>query len=641
MRLTVAIMVKNEIDVIRDCCSHLLSLFDDIVIVDHRSTDGTREYLAELEKLNSRFHVYHLTEPGYYQSQLMTWLVNNVNSCVAADWLFLLDADEVLPFSSRIEFEHELERYKSSPIIKMPWKNLIPAEYSSKGVMGRDYYETEASNIFNKIAYQPQLLPVNNYIIAQGNHAILACDNGGEIHSQSAFNVYHIPVRTKVQFGFKIHQGTAAYSIMSEARNKTLGAHWFDISEYIEKYGMTDEFLNGLAYGYGQTIDVNNVKIAKEDLLKLGCSRIRLDYAWEDLPEISKKIESADKISKMLADLKVASSCAIRSEDVLFKLCVNKEIICMGNKNKQFYNALPKKINKHSAENDLEFMIGFLSPAAEKIESTTPTAWGGHIPFLFCLVACLKPRIYTELGSHYGASYFAACQAMQKNKLNGQAVAIDLWQGDEHAGFYGESVFDSFINVFNGKYSDVGDYLRMSFDEASELFENQSIDILHIDGLHTYEAVKHDYETWRSRLTDNGVIIFHDTNVFERGFGVWKLWEEISSDAVSFEFKHTHGLGVLAFGSLDENPIARLLKMINNSETLSGYFEEFYSRLGELTFNEAVLNESKKSPEMPPIEVPVQLHRCRGVVKNNIVRFVKSVPILKSMARSILRVARR
>ena len=635
-------MVKNEIDVIRDCCGHLFSLFDEVVIVDHRSTDGTREYLTELEKLNAKLHVYYLTEPGYYQSQLMTWVVKNVAACVNADWMFLLDADEVLPFLSGSELKRALEKYSSEPVIKMSWKNLIPEEYSSNGIMGRYYLESEASTMYHKIAYQPSLLPISNYTIAQGNHAILTGDYGGELPSKSAFNVFHIPVRTKDQFGFKITQGKAAYTIMSKERNKSLGSHWFDISEYIEKNGMSDEFLNGIAYKYGQTIDVDNVNITREELIKLGCNRIKLAFACDNLPEVFRDIDSSEKLSKMLSDLENASDCAVKEENVYFKLGDDKEIVCVGNKKQQYYSSLPSRSNASSVENDLEFMIDFLSPAAEKIESITSTAWGGHIPFLFCLFSCLRPRIYAELGSHYGASFFAACQAIQKNQLSGQAVAIDLWEGDEHAGFYGESVFSSFQNVFNKKYSNVGDYLRMSFDDASVLFEDESIDILHIDGLHTYEAVKHDYETWRSKLVKNGVILFHDTNVFERGFGVWRLWEEISSDVASFEFKHTHGLGVLAFGNQDENPIVRLFEMINNSESLSEYFENHFSRLGELTFNEAVQNSSDSSPEISLTdEILRKMRQYRIAIRNRLVRFVKSVPILKRMAYSVIKIVRR
>lgn len=86
----------------------------------------------------------------------------------------------------------------------------------------------------------------------------------------------------------------------------------------------------------------------------------------------------------------------------------------------------------------------------------------------------------------------------------------------------------------------------MYFDEALPKFEDKSIDILHIDGLHTYEGVKHDYDTWKSKVSDTGVIVFHDIRV--QHFGVKELWAEIKTNNPEYtylEFDHNYGLGIL------------------------------------------------------------------------------------------------
>ena len=69
---------------------------------------------------------------------------------------------------------------------------------------------------------------------------------------------------------------------------------------------------------------------------------------------------------------------------------------------------------------------------------------------------------------------------------------------------------------------------------------------MHIDGLHTYDAVKHDYEVWVKKVKNGGTILFHDCNVRERSFGVWKLWNELQSDGSiwTLELQNGHGLGI-------------------------------------------------------------------------------------------------
>jgi len=65
---------------------------------------------------------------------------------------------------------------------------------------------------------------------------------------------------------------------------------------------------------------------------------------------------------------------------------------------------------------------------------------------------------------------------------------------------------------------------------------------LHIDGLHTYEASKHDYETWHKFVANDGVIIFHDTYSFP--YTVGRMFNEIEG-YYKHNFPHSAGLGVI------------------------------------------------------------------------------------------------
>lgn len=233
-------------------------------------------------------------------------------------------------------------------------------------------------------------------------------------------------------------------------------------------------------------------------------------------------------------------------------------------------------------------LLKFLEPSGTPIETLTLTSWGGHIPFMFCLMNYFRPRTFVELGTHYGASFFAACQAIREFDINCTPTAVDLWSGDEHAGKYGEKVYTSFSQIHLDKYNGIGRVLRKDFNDAAADFENQSLDLIHIDGLHTYEAVKNDYETWLPKASQNGVMLFHDTNVRERDFGVWKFWNEIKDEYVSFNFTHSHGLGVIALGSADLNPIIPILQAVNCSEISKNSFDHFFRLAGERAVSEAI-----------------------------------------------------
>jgi len=173
------------------------------------------------------------------------------------------------------------------------------------------------------------------------------------------------------------------------------------------------------------------------------------------------------------------------------------------------------------------------------------SAWNGHFNFGYNLVRYIEPDVLVELGTHYGGSFFSFCQAAKDGCLKSKLYAIDTFSGDVHAGAYNNEVFETVEKVAQKIYNNQANLMKMYFDEGALYFEDESIDILHIDGLHTYDAVKHDYEMWLPKVKPGGIVLFHDTTVLEYGFGVHLLWKELSTLHPNFEFEHSSGLGVL------------------------------------------------------------------------------------------------
>ena len=169
------------------------------------------------------------------------------------------------------------------------------------------------------------------------------------------------------------------------------------------------------------------------------------------------------------------------------------------------------------------------------------SAWVEHLPFAFWIISVLRPKVFVELGTHYGDSYFAFCQALKELNVMTSSYAIDTWQGDEHAGIYGPELLHSVRKYHDSEYASFSRLIQTTFDQAVFYFQDKSIDLLHIDGLHTYEAVKHDFETWLPKMSQSGIVLFHDTNVREGNFGVWRFWGEIREKYPNHEFIHGHG----------------------------------------------------------------------------------------------------
>ena len=224
--------------------------------------------------------------------------------------------------------------------------------------------------------------------------------------------------------------------------------------------------------------------------------------------------------------------------------------------------------------NPLNYPICFERPQ----RLTDITSWHEHIPFAFTILQMLKPKIFVELGTHKGDSYCAFCQAVSTLGLDAACYAVDTWEGDEHAGFYGSEILEELKTYHDSIYKGFSQLIQSRFEDSLDYFSDGSIDLIHIDGCHTYDAIKHDFESWLPKMSQRGVILFHDINVHVNNFGVWKFWEEIADHYPSFAFKHGYGLGVLAVGA---DVPEEVLNFLNMEEQEIVATTKLYSYLGD------------------------------------------------------------
>ncbi len=208
-----------------------------------------------------------------------------------------------------------------------------------------------------------------------------------------------------------------------------------------------------------------------------------------------------------------------------------------------------------------------------KVDHYLPSAWLGHAPFLKFLIREQKPNVFVELGVHNGFSYFVGCQSIRECKIETKAYAVDHWAGDSQAGFFDDSVYQGVVDL-NSNYSDFSTLLKMSFEQALTSFDDKSVYLLHIDGFHSYESVKEDFESWIPKMANDGIILLHDIHVRRNTFGVYKFWEEVKEKFKTIEFVGSHGLGVVFLGEIPQGKLKKIYDFFTegNISAIQGTF---------------------------------------------------------------------
>jgi predicted O-methyltransferase YrrM len=139
----------------------------------------------------------------------------------------------------------------------------------------------------------------------------------------------------------------------------------------------------------------------------------------------------------------------------------------------------------------------------ETIDST----WKGHEQFVIWLVKRLQPKIVVDLGFDRGLSTLAFAY-----KNRGHVFGID-WFFEE--GSYAEKSYaldTAFRNITEALKRNYVKNIHLIIGPYRDVLKNwhQPIDIFHIDWVHTYRAVKFQYDSWRPHLKEDAILLIHD-----------------------------------------------------------------------------------------------------------------------------------
>lgn len=129
---------------------------------------------------------------------------------------------------------------------------------------------------------------------------------------------------------------------------------------------------------------------------------------------------------------------------------------------------------------------------------------------LACYIKQVKPDIDTiiEIGSYVGDSTGVWAEYFDK------VIAIDPWENgydDNDASSYTHlmSIVESQFDELCKKFPNIEKW-KMSSEEGSQKFKNESVSFVYIDGLHTYNGVKKDIEVWYPKIKKGYFIAGHD-----------------------------------------------------------------------------------------------------------------------------------
>lgn len=171
----------------------------------------------------------------------------------------------------------------------------------------------------------------------------------------------------------------------------------------------------------------------------------------------------------------------------------------------------------------------------------------------YSLIRLIQPQRVLCIGSRKGFIPAILALACKDNRY-GKVDFVDAGYGDEdNKAWSGVGFWKKNDSKKHFQFLGLNKWLKsyiMTTEEFAKKCPNRKYEYIYVDGDHSYEGVKLDYELFWPRLNKNGFMVFHDIVVKEwgrlKGFGVWRFWEELGeTNKISFSFPKESGLGIL------------------------------------------------------------------------------------------------
>lgn len=202
MKLVAVSVVKNEADIIEAFVRHTAAWMDQHLIFDHQSTDGTREILGELAREGLPIQLFSGQAAGNLQQARSNFLTRAAFAEHAADWVFPLDADEILVAASRMKLEQALENGSPDQPLILGLHNFLPSQSDDKSIPNpvlRLRHRQRHADGTSKVVV-PRALGLRSEVNAgKGSHTLFAGTRALEARRTGDAWLAHFALRDPVQ----------------------------------------------------------------------------------------------------------------------------------------------------------------------------------------------------------------------------------------------------------------------------------------------------------------------------------------------------------------------------------------------------------------------------------------------------------
>jgi cephalosporin hydroxylase len=164
------------------------------------------------------------------------------------------------------------------------------------------------------------------------------------------------------------------------------------------------------------------------------------------------------------------------------------------------------------------------------------------------LLTPMPPRNLLEIGTATGGTLFVWCQVAASE---GRIYSIDLPGGEWGDGYPAWKIplYKRFARPGQTVHLIRGDsHAEATLEELCRSLDGQLIDFLFIDGDHSYESAKRDFEMYSPLVRKGGLVGFHD--IVNKDCPVDRLWGELKQGHQFWEFVESRDQGWAGIGVL-------------------------------------------------------------------------------------------